>query len=206
MIMIAVAMATLTACGGKSAGEGESMDSNPADTVAATDSVAVEIADALLTSGGIAPIEVGMKVIDIQPSVEGLYDSIVSENGYESNSYYFFLNGEQRFTAYEFDPGVVNLVCADNGSIYVNGDEDTRLRMGDPFGKVLGLKNVEAVWQEGDGEGVWSWKCNGIWYLPDQSALTEKLSQKLYNSDSAPKGSDFDDSVTIGYMGTGLPW
>lgn len=163
--------------------------------------------DAQLTSRGIIPIKVGMRVVDIKPQVENLYDSIIPEKGYESNTYHFYLDNEERFTAYEFEAGTISLVAANNPSIVVKDLEGREMaRIGEPFTKVLQLPGVKSQWETGDDDGMWVWIWQGIWFIPDQSNLTEKLVHKLYNPNVAPSASDFSEEVTVSYMGTGLPW
>lgn len=155
---------------------------------------------------GIGPIKVGMRISEIKPKMENLYDTIVRQGGYDSNSYYFYLDGNQRFTVYEFESGIVNVVSADNRSVVVDDGNGGELRIGDSFRKVLNLKDVNAVWQAADGEGMWCWNWQGIWFVPDQEALPDVLAHKLYNQTSAPRPSDFPEDILIGYIGTGLPW
>lgn len=162
--------------------------------------------DVKLSPIGIGPIRIGMRISEIQPKVENLYDTIVRQTGYESNSYYFYLDGNQRFTVYEFDSGVANVISADNRSVVVDGPNGEELRLGDTFRKVLQLKDVNSVWQSADGEGMWCWSWQGIWFVPDQEQLPDVLAHKLYNQTAAPRPSDFPEDVTIGYIGTGLPW
>lgn len=162
--------------------------------------------DVTLTPLGIKPVKVGMRIAEIQPKVENLYDTIVREEGYDSNSYYFMLGGNKRFTAYEFESGVVNVLSAEARSVVVNAPDGCELRLGDSFRKVLGLKGVNSVWQSADGEGMWCWNWQGIWFVPDQNDLPDVLAHKLYNQTSAPRVSDFPEDVEIGYIGTGLPW
>lgn len=162
--------------------------------------------DVNLSPQGVGPIRIGMRISEIKPKVENLYDSIARQGGYESNSYYFFLDGNQRFTVYEFDSGIVNVISADNRSVVVSGSNGNELRLGDSFRKVLNLKDVNSVWQSADGEGMWCWNWQGIWFLPEQEDLPDVLAHKLYNQTSAPRPSDFPEDVQIGYIGTGLPW
>lgn len=176
------------------------------DTVDSAVAAEDTIPDAELISAGIEPIRVGMRVVDIAPKVENLYDSIVNQGGYESNSYYFYLYGKQRFTAYEFSEGKVSVVSADDGSIVVKGADGETLRIGDPMAKVMSLKGVKTEWQPADDEGMWCWNWKGIWFLPDQEVLTEQQTEALYNPDKAPSAKEFGTGVKIGYMGTGLPW
>lgn len=162
--------------------------------------------DVNLSPLGIGPIKTGMRISEIKPKVENLYDSIVRQGGYESNSYYFFLEGNQRFTVYEFDSGIVNVISADNRSVVVDDGNGGGIRVGDSFRKVLNLRDANSVWQSADGEGMWCWNWHGIWFVPEQEDLPDVLAHKLYNQTSAPRASDFPDDVQIGYIGTGLPW
>lgn len=162
--------------------------------------------DVNLSPLGIGPVRVGMRISEIKPKVENLYDTIVRQSGYDSNSYYFMLDGNHRFTVYEFESGVVNVISADNRSVVVDGSSGEQLRLGDSFKKVLSLKDVNSVWQSADGEGMWCWNWQGIWFVPDQENLPDVLAHKLYNQTASPRASDFPEDVEIGYIGTGLPW
>lgn len=202
-IGIVVCVTALTACSGKEQKGAETLRVEPSET---TELPKKAVSDATLTPLGVDPIRTGMRISEIQPKVENLYDSIARQGGYESNSYYFFLDGNQRFTVYEFDSGIVNAVSADNRSIVVKGNNGQELRIGDSFRKVLNLKDVNAVWQAGDGDGMWCWNWQGIWFYPDQENLPDVLAHKLYNQTSSPQAKDFTEDIEIGYMGTGLPW
>ncbi|MDE6235497.1 MAG: hypothetical protein K2M56_07090 [Muribaculaceae bacterium] len=200
---IAVGLTIMSACSGKQPKAEETLRVEPSQE---TELPKKAVSDAQLTPLGVDPIRTGMRISEIQPKIENLYDSISRQNGYESTCYYFYLQGNQRFTVYEFDSGIVNAVSADNRSIVVKGDKGQELRLGDSFRKVLGLKDVNAVWQAGDGDGMWCWNWQGIWFYPDQENLPDVLAHKLYNQTTAPQTSDFSDDIEIGYMGTGLPW
>ncbi len=201
--MIAIGLFSMASCSGKSQKDAETIRVEPSQQ---TELPKKAVSDAQLTPLGVDPIRTGMRISEIQPKIENLYDSISRQGGYDSNSYYFYLNGNQRFTVYEFDSGIVNVVSVDNRSIVVNGSGGKELRLGDSFKKVLSLKDVNAVWQAGDGDGMWCWNWQGIWFYPDQENLPDVLAHKLYNQTSAPQASDFNDDIEIGYMGTGLPW
>ncbi|MDE6271851.1 MAG: hypothetical protein K2M31_02450 [Muribaculaceae bacterium] len=201
--MLAAGLIALASCSGKSQKSAETIRVEPSQQ---TELPKKAVSDAQLTPLGVDPIRTGMRISEIQPKIENLYDSISRQGGYESNCYYFYLNGNQRFTVYEFDSGIVNVVSVDNRSIVVNGSGGKELRLGDSFKKVLSLKDVNAVWQAGDGDGMWCWNWQGIWFYPDQENLPDVLAHKLYNQTSAPQASDFNDDIEIGYMGTGLPW
>lgn len=182
-----------------------------ADT-ASTDSMAEEVAEMSavyeirLDSLGADAVRIGMEVSDLYPEIEGVYDSISTENGYESNIHTFFLRGNPRFTVYEFQPGKADMIAAESRDVYVSPAEWDTLRLGDDFRKVLALPGVEASWESTDNEGMWCWHWEGIWFQPDQNALGDKLVDKLYNPGMPPRTADFENGETIGYMGTGLPW
>ena len=165
-----------------------------------------DIMDAQITSRGIGPIRTDMRIVDMKPSVENLYDTIVREGGYESNSYHFFLDGQQRFTVYEFESGIANVICVDDSSVVVNNPGGGNVRLGDSFTKVFSLDGVKPQWECTDDEGMWVWNWQGLWFQPDQSQLNDVLVHKLYNQNTPPSNSDFTPEVTVGYIGTGLPW
>lgn len=164
------------------------------------------ISDVAISPRGVGPIRTGMRISEIKPSVENLYDTIVRESGYDSNSYYFILDGETRFSVYEFESGIVNVVAADNPTVVVNGPDGCRLRIGDSFNRIVEIKDSNAVWQSVDGDGMWCWNWQGLWFVPEQDKLDDRLAHKLYNQTCSPQRSDFPDDVKIGYIGTGLPW
>lgn len=193
----------MSSCGGSG--------SRSADTLTVTqDTVPTPepevVLEARLSPRGIDPVKIGMRITEISPKVENLYDSIVHESGYESDSYSFLLDGKQRFTVYEFESGAVDVLAVDDGSVFVSTPDGGSVRLGDDFSKVLAIKGVQPVWESADGDGMWCWTWQGIWFQPDQSNLPDVLSHKLYNPSSAPAASDFNSEVKVGYMGTGLPW
>ena len=57
-----------------------------------------------------------------------------------------------------------------------------------------------------DGGGMWYWRWEGLWFAPSQDNLPTVLSRRLYHSESAPTSADFTDDVTVGFIGTGLPF
>ncbi len=198
-----VLMGVMSGCSSKEHKVEDTIEVAPSDR---TDLPKKALSDAQLTPLGIDPIKVGMRISEIQPHVDNLYDSISRQEGYQSSEYYFYLNGNKRFTVYEFESGVVNVVSADNRSIVVKGNNGNEIRLGDSFKKVLALKDVNSVWQAGDGEGKWCWNWQGIWFFPDDSELPDVLEHKFYNQTAAPQASDFTDDIEVGYIGTGLPW
>ena len=201
--LMALTGVLLPACGGGKTHPTDTLTVEPDPTPQPAEET---MTDAKLGPTGVAPIKVGMRISEVKPSVENLYDSIARESGYESNSYTFLFDGERRFTVYEFETGIVNVVAADDDSVVVEDPTGEKIRLGDPFSKVLAIKDVKPVWESADGEGMWCWTWQGLWFQPDQSALPDVLSHKLYNPTTPPSPSDFNEDVKVGYMGTGLPW
>ena len=75
-----------------------------------------------------------------------------------------------------------------------------------PFSRLLKLKDATAEYQALDDNGMWSWRWQGLYFLPSQQNLPQRLSSKLYNQATTPDAADFDDNVVIDYIGTGLPY
>ena len=198
-----IVMLLLSGCSGRKHKETDTIKIEPDPT---PELPVEDMMDAQINSRGIGPIKRGMRIVEIQPSVENLYDTIVTEKGYASNSYSFFLDGQQRFTVYEFESGVANVIAVDDESVVVSAPGGKMLRLGDPFSKVLSLNGVRPVWESADEEGMWCWTWQGLWFQPDLQNLSDALVHKLYNQNAAPLASDFDESIGIGYIGTGLPW
>lgn len=201
-VTIGIGILILASCSGKEQKAEETLSVEPS---VVTELPKKAVSDAVLTPAGIEPIRIGMRISEILPQVENLYDSIWREEGFKANFYHFYLNGNERFTAYEFDSGVVNVVSASNRSIVVKGPSGEEMRIGDSFKKVLGLRDVNAVWQA-EEEGMWCWNWRGIWFYPEEGNMPQVLEYKLGNQTSIPQASDFNDDIIIGYMGTGLPW
>lgn len=205
LLALVVLVVLPQACGSKQ-GSADDTLAIEHDTTAIEESVK-EMREASLNARGIEPVTISKRISEIRPSEPALYDTIVREAGYGSNSYSFMFDGKSRFTVYEFESGVVDVIAIDDASVYVTADDDERIVLGDPFSKVLNLKGVNAVWQNADdGEGMWCWTWRGLWFQPDQQNLNDALSHSLYNPNSEPRKEDFTPEITIGYIGTGLPW
>ncbi|MDE6009945.1 MAG: hypothetical protein K2F87_00665 [Muribaculaceae bacterium] len=195
----------LSGCSGK--GQGTVADTPKPETALSPDDIpAEEPADPELTAGGIGPVRIGLATDSIPSAVPGLYDAVMPEEGYESNTYVFMYDGSPLFTAFEFTPGTVDVISADSPEVAVIAPGEKTLRLGGTFTDVLELPGVEATWEESDGEGLWCWRWQGLWFVPDQSRLSEALSRELYRDAHVPAKSSFTPEVKIGYMGTGLPW
>lgn len=178
------------------------VDSPVADTVAAAPA-----AEILLTARGLDTIGIGMRTGDIPQSKDGVYDFVSAEDGYEGTNTYIFVRGESPlFTAYEFTPGIIDVISAESPLVAVAAPDGSRLHLGDEFAQVLSLPGVQAEWENADGDGMWCWQWEGLWFQPDQSRLSEELSRELYSDVAPPATSSFTSEVKIGYIGTGLPW
>lgn len=181
-----------------------------------SDSIAVmEMVDAVtasyhayLTKDSIGQIKVGMSVNDIPKSVDNLYDYKTQGASPDAVTITFYTNedeGREQFVAYDFGQGVIDVLNVIGNGVKVATDSG-ELGMGDSFKKVLALPGVKAEWSGYDDSGMWYWTWNGIWFAPSQDVLPEQLSKLLYHSSQEPTIDDFSDEVTIGFIGTGLPF
>lgn len=159
----------------------------------------------VMTDRGVGSIKCNMLVSDMQPSVRQLYDSIIVDRSYTYTVYKFIYEGQDRFRGYDFGNGAISMIeAADPGVIVETPNGDISLDM--PFTNVLRLPGVTAQYQNFDDEGIWSWVWQGLYFLPSQQNLPHSLSAKLYTNGTPPTIADFDDNVTIEYIGTGLPY
>lgn len=203
-LLILITIIFLSSCSGKKASD--SRDCTETDTCVTDSVVSVTPSELMLTSEGIGEITIGMLTSQIPLELPGVYDSVHSEDGYESNTYLFMEDGKPLFTAYEFTEGTLDVVSAESPRVFVMAPDGTKLRIGEEFSKVLALPGVEAEWENADGEGMWCWNWKGIWFQLDQAHLPEELSRELYSSIAPPSSTSFTSDARIGYMGTGLPW
>ena len=206
-ILVAVTASLILSgsCSGKG-GEKKGESAHPDTPAVVTPEQDVTPSDIILTPDGIGPVRIGMSTDSIPERCPGIYDSVVAEEGYESNSYLFLEEGRAVFTAYEFTPGRIDVIGAESPRVVVAAPEDVFLRLGGEFRGVLGLPGVKADWEHVDSDGMWCWSWRGIWFQPDQSHLPEGLGNKLYNDKEIPEADLFTSDVRIGYIGTGLPW
>ena len=158
-----------------------------------------------ITNLGIEEVKCGMRVNSLTPSMANLYDSIAIEQDLDHTTYQFMLDGRPRFTGYEFGDGLIDALAAADSSVYVD-TPDGHLTLGMPFSRLLKLKDATAEYQALDDNGMWSWRWQGLYFLPSQQNLPQRLSSKLYNQATTPDAADFDDNVVIDYIGTGLPY
>ena len=195
----------LIGCSGKGK-EGKADSPGPESLLSPDDLPAEQPADIYITSSGIGDIKIGLQVGSIPEHIEGVYDSVIPEEGYESNSYVFVRDGIPLFTAYEFTPGTIDVISVDSPVVMVKEPSGGTLSLGTPFSRVLSLPGVVPQWENADGEGMWCWQWDGLWFQPDQSSLPQALGNELYNEIAPPSASSFTSDVKIGYIGTGLPW
>lgn len=194
----------LASCGGKKNIE----TATDSDTTSVEDAVE-EAADTTyyLTSENLGPVIIGERMTAIPESCDRLYTSRVHADSHIGNVVAFYDNEEQMFTIFDYMEGNVDMIVLDSPRIKVaapGGD----IALGDSFMNILSLPSVEAEWiQDDDGtSGKWFWTWSGLWFGIDESHLTEKLSSHLYNGATQPMAEDFDETVRIGYIGTGLPY
>lgn len=159
----------------------------------------------VLSAKGIGPVEVGMPVKDWPEETEGLYQYVEAQEGGDANQYNFFGETEPAITVLDFGEGKADLVIVDDPRIEAQVG-DKVVNMSTPFAQLLRMPGVESSWEQLDEEGMWYWKCSGLWFAPSLERLPEKLAEKLYNSTRAPQAEDFPEEVTIGYIATGLPF
>lgn len=194
----------LASCGGKKNIE----TATDSDTTSVEEAVE-EAADTTyyLTSENLGPVIIGERMTAIPESCDRLYTSRVHADSHIGNVVAFYDNEEQMFTIFDYMEGNVDMIVLDSPRIKVaapGGD----ITLGDSFMNILSLPSVEAEWiQDDDGtSGKWFWTWSGLWFGIDESHLTEKLSSHLYNGATQPMAEDFDETVRIGYIGTGLPY
>ncbi len=203
---ISTAIAMLVFAVGCSGNKSSSEDTIRVDSNVTPQLPEETVTDAQITGRGIGPVRLQMTITSLSPSVENLYDNIEKEGGYESNTYHFMLDGKPRFTVYEFESGLVDIISVDDSSVIVNNPDGEPVRIGESFSKVFGLNGVKPQWEAADDEGIWVWNWQGLWFQPDQSTLNEVLVHKLYNQNTPPTAADFSPDVKVGYIATGLPW
>ncbi len=201
MIILASAM-LLTGC--KQNGQSVSTES---DSVAIAEMVeeVVSTYRAELTKDSIGAIAIGAEMHTLPHSVEGLYDQREPGASADALTMMFRQNGEDEFLAYDFGEGKIDVINAVGRGVKVVVPEG-EIGLGDRFSMVLSLPGVKPEWTGYDDGGMWYWVWEGIWFAPNQESLPEELSKLLYNSNQAPEAKDFPDTITVGFLGTGLPF
>ena len=205
LIIPAVSALVVTGCGGGNKNMTADSDSIYSDMTAETVSTVATVASSYITKDSIGHIFIGMPFHEVPDSVAGLYNH--KENGASEDAVTItFSNpdGEQ-FISYDFGEGNIDVLNVIGRDIKVKAP-DGDFGLGDKFTKVLELPDVKTEWSGYDGGGSWYWVWEGLWFAPSQETLTDSISRRLYNYDTAPTPADFTDDVTVGFIGTGLPF
>ena len=216
--LAAIGAALLSGCGKSKNEAAMATDSIAADNLNPADDAVAWVPVPYLTSRHIGPadtlgvidtvagLHIGMPVSQIPDSIAGLYNLKRNTDSGDAVAIEFLEDGVERFVAYDFGEGnidVINIIGGDVKVKTMKGD----LTVGSPMTAVLNLPGVQAEWSSYDGNGMWYWTWEGLWFAPSQENLSTELSHRLYHSGQAPTMKDFeDDEVTIGFVGTGLPF
>lgn len=202
LMFMALSAVILSGCGGNKA---EKADSDSIAEAEIMEAVAAVRNASYITNEGVGPVHIGLPMTEVADSVPGLYNH--KENGASPDAVtitFSDADGEQ-FVAYDFGEGKVDVINVIGNALAVsapNGD----FGIGAPFSKVLELPGVQAEWTGYDDGGMWYWTWHGLWFAPSQENLPENLSKRLYLSEEEPVATDFNDNVTVGFIGTGLPF
>lgn len=194
----------LSGCGGNKNDVNADSDSLSASTEELAESAAVKTV-AYLTKDSIGQIHIGMPVNDVPDSLPGLYSKKINGASEDAVTITFMDSDREKFISYDFGEGMIDVINVIGSDVKVKAPRGD-FGLGDKFAKVLELPGVATEWSGYDGNGSWYWVWEGLWFAPLQETLTETLSRRLYNYDSAPTPADFGDDVTIGFIGTGLPF
>lgn len=158
-----------------------------------------------ITRDSIGPVKIGMNIEAVPDSVDGLYNKKVTGSSPDAVTIEFSNTDGESFVAYDFGEHKVDVVNLIGSYVKVKAPRG-EFSLGDEFSKVLELPGVKAEWAGYDDTGMWYWTWEGLWFAPSQENLSETLTRRLYHSDMAPTHNDFSDDVTIGFIGTGLPF
>lgn len=165
----------------------------------------VEEPDFFLTAERLGSIMVEMPVKEIPKDEFGLFDTVTIDQRSIPVLYSFYKNDGLRFTGYDFGEGLIDMISVESPEIKIKSPVG-ELGIGDPFLSLLSIPGMESEWIETDNDGMWYWHWHGLWFAPTQKGLTKEFVEKLYNMDEGPVRADFTEDITIGYIGTGLPF
>lgn len=199
-----IASLLLVSCGGNN-------NKNSADSDSITEAAILEAVEAVrnanpyITKDSVGSVLIGAEMNSIPDSIPGLYSHKTNGASPDAVTVTFSDAAGEQFIAYDFGEGNIDVITLIGNKVKVNAP-DGDFGLGDPFTNVLNLPDVKAEWISYDDNGSWFWTCNGLWFAPADSGLTQELSQSLYNPDSAPDPAAFGESVKIGFIGTGLPF
>lgn len=205
--MAALAAVGLASCGNKQKNDNFGFVNDSAQTIELESPVAGPT-EYYITKDSIGPIHVGEKISLLPAAVPNLYDMMLTTETPDAMAYTFLLANDPQFTIYDFMEGKVDVITLEGNARGANTPKG-ELRIGDEFTKVLALDGVVSEWEsydEGEGDGVWYWKWNGIFFGVEETNLSEKFAYELMNGRHAPKASSFTPDIKIGYIGTGLPF
>lgn len=198
------AIALLLASCGSSHKQSDAVEDTIAETT--TEITIAENSPAItITKDSIGSIWIGQSINEVHEAVEGLYTA--KENGASEDAVTIVFKGPEgeRFIAYDFGEGKIDVLNLIDTVVKVDAPRG-RFGIGDSFSRVLELPGVEEEWSGYENTGTWYWKWEGLWFAPSQESISDSLSRRLYNPVQAPTRTDFDDNVTVGFIGTGLPF
>ncbi len=209
---VALAVLLLPACGSRgthdsvtdSSSRGEELDLGAGDE-------SQEGVRVMLTSQGLGSVRVGESLTSLPDSVPGLYDSILVQEGEDCRTLTFARSTDRGITMYpfsilDFGNNLVDVILLNDDQCGVENPQGGVITLSTPFKSVLSLPGISARWEEVEGSGAWYWTWEGLWFQPSLDNPGDSLGARLYDGRSAPQISDFSDEVTIGYIGTGLPF
>lgn len=205
-LLLPTALVLLPACGGRQ----KETVSEVTDTAAVDiDTVPGTAAMPVLEGDTLGCVHVGMLLDSIPAECPPLYERYTRGNAGDYEEYVFSSEGEEMFAALDFGSGRIDVISLLSPRIEAR-THGGRVHLGTPFAAIVAQPATRAEWAGYDAVGRWSWTNAGLWFMPDESALDSrgdrKLLHKLYDSMQAPDSEEFGARVTIGYIGTGLPF
>lgn len=203
-ISFSLGVMVLAGCGGNktvNVSDSDSLESEPETFTEPVSSAPISY----LTKDSIGLIRIDMSVNDVPDSVPGLYDKKLDGASEDAVTITFSDSAGEKFIAYDFGEGKIDVINVIGRTVKIEAPRG-EFGLGDNFAKILELPGVNTEWSAYDGNGSWYWVWEGLWFAPSQETLNETLTRRLYNSTSAPTVADFGEDVTIGFIGTGLPF
>lgn len=204
ILLSALVAALFAACSGNNKTEVTDSDSLSSPSWEQAEPVA-ERQISYITKDSIGQIKIGQSVNEIPDSLPGIYTKRINGASEDAVTITFIDSDKEEFISYDFGEGVIDVINVIGNDVKVKAPRG-EFGLGDKFAKVLELPGVATEWSGYDGNGSWYWVWEGLWFAPSQETLNETLSQRLYNYDTAPTPADFGNDVTIGFIGTGLPF
>lgn len=195
----------ISACSGGSKKEGA--NASDSDSALTAEMVSPVAGDTVyyLTADSLGPVKIGEKILALPEAVANLYDNVEMSDTPDAVAYTFRLADVPQFTVYNFIDGQVDIIALEGDAHGVQTPDGT-LRIGDEFTRVLELPEVVAEWQAMDGEGIWYWRWQGLFFGVDEMGLSEEMAEALCDDHRPPKAALFGPDVKVGYIGTGLPF